>query len=294
MRHYALAATALVALLLSLSACRPPAPAEAVDEGSTAAAHAERVVSLVPNVTELIFAVGAGDLMVARSQHCNHPDAATALPSIGSGFTPDVERILALEPTLVVASELQTDLPALQVLRDADVEVMVLPDATLDDVPTSLRTLGERLGHKERAESLAQAFVAEFDALRAATADVDTVRAAIIVARDPIYAAGPESRLDAILAAAGGSNVLADGDWVQLDPEALIALAPSVIIEPDSAGVAAWWQRWNTIPAVADGRLCTVDDDELSRSGPRLTSAARDIARCLHPALVLDDPASAQ
>ncbi len=292
-----LCATAAVALL---GACRSPStpqsgePHAAASEGSAEHTEQERVVSLVPNVTEQLFAIGAGDLVVARSQHCNYPIDVHSLPSIGSGFAPDVERILALDPTLVVASELQESLPALGVLRAAGVEVLVLPDAELADVDASLHQLGERLGREDEADAVARALADALRSVEAATAAAPSTRAALVVGRDPIYAAGADSRLDEILRLAGGTNVVTEGDWVQLDAEALISLAPDVIIEPDSAGDTAWWERWDAIPAVASGRLCQVGADEVARSGPRLADAALAIARCLHPELSLDAGGAAQ
>lgn len=284
-----------------LGACRSPsggqaegAYSEPAVEGSAHRPHTERVVSLVPSVTEQLYAIGAGDLVVARSQHCNHPAEVALLPSVGSGFAPDVERILALEPTLVVASELQESLPALEVLRDAGVEVLVLPDAELGDVGASLHQLGARLGRDGEADAVARAFSDALQSLADATDALPPVRTALVVGRDPIYAAGADSRLDEVLRLAGGTNVVDDGDWVQLDAEALIALAPDVIVEPSTAGDASWWARWDAIPAVASGRLCQVDADEVARSGPRLADAAWAIARCLHPELPLDDSGAAQ
>lgn len=298
--HHPLLLVATVAAVV-VGACRSPsgqtvegAHSEPAIEGSAHQPPTERVVSLVPNVTEQLYAIGAGDVIVARSQHCNYPPEVASLPSVGSGFAPDVERILALEPTLVVASELQENLPALEVLRDAGVEVLVLPDAELGDVGASLHQLGARLGRDEQADAVARTFSDALQALADATADVPPVRTALVVGRDPIYAAGADSRLDEVLRLAGGTNVVDDGDWVQLDAEALIALAPDVIIEPSTAGDAGWWARWDAIPAVASERLCQVDADEVARSGPRLANAALAIARCLHPELPLDDSDAAQ
>jgi ABC-type hemin transport system substrate-binding protein/endonuclease/exonuclease/phosphatase family metal-dependent hydrolase len=226
--------------------------------------------------------------VIARSVHCNYPSEVAGLPSIGSGLEPDLERILSLQPTLVVATEAQAGLPAIATLRAAGVSVLLVPDITLDDVPVAIGQIGEATGHVEEATELARSFAADLTAIDAAVAGREPTRALLVVAREPIFAAGPDSRLGALLALAGAQNVLETGDWVAVDDELVVARAPQVIVDASGSGDSAWWGRLHTVPAVANGRICHVDADLLARPGPRLAEGARALARCLHTGLVVE------
>ncbi len=273
----------LLALACSVAGCRP--------RGGGLAPVPERggIVSLVPSATEMLFAIGAGDQVVGRSLHCDYPAQVSALPSVGSGLEPDVERIVVMAPAHVVITEAQRELPAVGALRAAGIDVVEVPDVALDDVPAALRRLGALAGRVPEAEAEASTFESRIDAVEAAVAGHGAPSALIVVAVDPIFAAGPESRLGELLAVAGGRNVLSDGDWVGIDDELVATGSPEVIID-SSGGDVARWQRLATVPAVRNGRVCVVDADLLARPGPRLAEGAAAMARCLHPDVALADP----
>lgn len=279
---YAAAFTAVVACnrTTAPTASEPPSAAAAneADDGGPA----ERVVSILPGATELLFAVDAGDRVVARSLHCDFPPEALALPSVGSGMSPDVERILSLRPTLVVGGAMQSEYPAVQSLGAAGVEVLLLPDQHIADLEAALRTLGRRLDRAEQAE-------AQVLALRAGLADAapdaprdPPPRVLVAVGVDPIYAAGDRTFIDELLRNAGAINVVR-GDWVRLDDETVVAMAPDVIVQPteDPAAMDTWRRFGDAVPAVRDGRLCPLSPNPLARCGPRIVEAARQLRACL-------------
>lgn len=244
---------------------------------------APRVVSLVPSATEMLDAIGAADLLVGRSMHCDWPETVLRHPSVGSGLSPDVEQVLRLRPDLVVATGAQAGVAALEQLRAAGVTVLVLPDETLADVPASLRMLAIATNRSADGEVVASQFEAHIEAVRTRTAQLTPIPTLVTVAFDPLFAAGPASRLGELLNVAGGSNVLLAGAWVQVDDETLTRLAPQAIVEPPGPHAARFWARHPTLPAVAEGRRCVVDDNGLARPGPRMLAALDTMASCLHP-----------
>jgi iron complex transport system substrate-binding protein len=156
----------------------------------------------------------------------------------------------------------------------------VMPDEELEDIPVALRLLGSELG-APHAESQAQAFEARLRELRALPEPPVRPRVLAVVGHNPIFAAGPESRIDEVLRLAGGQNALQSGDWVQVEAEALLQTAPDVIVDLSDGDLAARWSDWSALRAVAEGALCSVDADVISRSGPRILDSVDRIAACL-------------
>ena len=262
----------------------PGSPGEATPGGAATpvgGARAERIVTLVPSAAELIFALGEGDAVVARSLHTDYPPEVVALPSIGSGLDPDVEQIIALRPSLIVASSMQDELPALRTLRDAGVEVITLPGDSIADIDAALGILGARLSAQAAAARVRDAMHAELSAARREAPETPQ-RVLVAVGTDPVYAAGSATFIDTLVRNAGGENVV-EGEWVRLDDETLIALAPDVIMQPaDSASELANWSSFgDALPATRTGALCAIDRNALARPGPRVGLAASQIRDCL-------------
>ena len=256
-----------------------------------------RIISLAPNVTEIIAAIGATELLVGRSSHCNYPPEVLDIPSVGSGLEPDPEQLIGLQPTLIVATEMQSALPALQRMRDAGVEILIVDDVELDDIPRAIRALGGRLSRVAEAEAVAMTWDLRIAEVRRLTATTPTPRVLAAIGHDPLYAAGPDSRIGELIDAAGATNALDEGDWVLVDDETLLRAQPEIVI--DSSGVPEAWLRHPSLPAVRDRRICEVDGDRLARPGPRLVDALVDIVRCVHPdveltPLALGEPPTAE
>ena len=256
-------------------------PAASAETSEDVSGAAMRIVSIIPSAIELLFAVGAGDSVVARSVHCDFPPESRALPSIGSGLDPNLEAIFALRPTLVVASEMQADSPALRSLRAAGVDVLTLPDQSVAGVETALETLGARLDRVAEASVIVESMRSRLAAVRALPPFEPTPRVVVAIDTDPLFAAGAESWIGDLVAIAGGENVVA-GVWVQVDDETLISLAPSHIVHGARAPEDLdEWQRFTTVPAVSDRRICAIDPDLIARPGPRVAEAAEQIGACL-------------
>lgn len=252
----------------------------------TLAEPARRVVSLSPAITEWIMAMGGTDRLVARTRYDLHPELSH-LPSVGGGLTPSIEWLTARRPDLVVA---WTDAPTRSLvsrLEDMGIAVYTAPIETVDEGLDAARDMGRLLGLGPAADSAVSATMAGLDAVRAAIAGEPRPGVLFLIGLDPLMAAGPGTFVDELVTAAGGRNVLeGTARWPQLSREAVLDLAPELIIvgtkaeDPAARLVGAAWRE---VPAVRDGRVHSVDPDLVNRPGPGMDEAAGLLSRLLHP-----------
>lgn len=266
----------LIALLAAA-----PALAETVvrdDDGRVVrlARPAQRIVSLSPDVTENLFAIGAGERIVGTVDFSNHPKAALAIPRIGSYERIDLEAVVALRPDLVIAWK--TGNSAAQVARLAAVglPVYITQPNRVDDVPASLERLGELTGLQAGARETAAHFRSRVDALRARHAGRPPVAAFYQVWNRPLMTVGGQQVISDALRLCGGENVFA-----ALKPMAAAVTVEAVLAANPEAIVASgmdearpeWldeWRRWPALAAVARNNLFFVPPDHLQRHTPRL------------------------
>ena len=290
----AVAAMALAlgtAWVLLAAGFAPPADA------GQAAAPPQRIVSLVPALTEMLFAIGAGPQVVGVSSYDRYPPEAAARPRVGALLDPDVERIFSLRPDLVAVYGSQVDLK--RQLGRAGVPVFDYRHAGLADILTTLAALGRVTGHDVEAAAVAAGIERRLADVRRRTSRGPKVRTLLVFGREPgalrnIYAAGGRGFLHDMLVAAGGENVFADlaQESVQATIEILLARAPDVILElregeplndDEVRRRMADWARLASIPAVRDGRIVVVSGPGLVVPGPRVADAVTRLARALHP-----------
>ena len=272
----------------------------AVCVAAIAAQQPTRIVSLVPAVTEMLFAIGAGPQVVAVSSYDEYPPQVKALPRVGALLDPDVERILSLRPQLVVSYGSQSELQGQ--LQRASIPVYSYRHAGIAGIFTTMRELGTATGRAADAERLAKSIEGQLDRIRARVKDRRRPRTLLVFERDPqslrgLYVSGGRGFLHEMLAIAGGTNVFADVDREAVQPshETLIARAPEVIVEIRATGMlsvagAAGTDRaaWNvlaSLPAVRNGRMHFMNGDHLLVPGPRIGEGTEAFARALHPDL---------
>jgi iron complex transport system substrate-binding protein len=256
----------------------------------------KRIVSLVPALTEMLFAFGAGPQVVGVSSYDDFPPQVKSLPRVGALIDPDMERILSLRPDLVIIYGSQTDVQA-QLAR-TKIRAFSYRHAGLDGVLTTIRDLGASVGRASESDRLAREIQVRLDATRARVAKRRPPRTLLVFERDPgslrgVYASGGVGFMHDILGLAGGTNVFADiaREAVQPSVETILARAPEVILEVRPMGVAKAdvekerhaWDALPSIPAVRSGRVHIVTDEYLVVPGPRVAQAAEAIARILHP-----------
>jgi iron complex transport system substrate-binding protein len=256
-----------------------------------------RVISLVPALTEMLFAIGAGPQVVAVSSFDTHPPEVTRLPRVGALLDPDVERVLALTPDLVAIYGSQVDLR--RQLERASIPVFDYRHGGLAAVFSTMRALGVRTGHTTRADEVARGLERRIDAVRRRTAARPHPRVLLVFGREQgslrnIYASGGRGFLHDMLIAAGGVNVFADvaQEAVQATTELVLGRAPDVIVElheradwtdADTAQARAAWSRLASVPAVKQQRVLVLAGEGLVVPGPRVADAVERLAAALHP-----------
>ncbi len=276
----------VIALLLAAAAT--------LTAGAQASPPARRIVSLVPAVTEMLFAIGAGPRVVGVSSFDTYPPEVASRARVGALVDPDLERILALRPDLVVVYVSQDELRA-QLAR-AGIASFVYQHQGLADVPVAMRRLGQAIGLEPEADRAAREFEQRVARVRTAVAGRRRPATMLVFGRAPrslrnIYASGGTGFLHDALDAAGGANVFADvpRESVQASIELILARAPEVIIELRTSELVgdgnapSPWLQLASVPAVRQGRIHTLAGDYLVVPGPRLADAVEALARVLHP-----------
>jgi iron complex transport system substrate-binding protein len=258
-------------------------------------AEARRIVSIVPATTEMLFAMGAGSRVVAVGSYDRFPPEVDKLPRVGALLDPDVERIIAIRPDLVVLYGTQTELRTQ--LERATIPFYAYTHRGLSDITETIRTLGARIGMEASANALAARVEAHLKAIRMRVANSDRPKTLLVFGRDKgtltnIDASGGYGFLHDMLEAAGGADALGDvhQQSVMMTTEMVLARAPEAIIElryvrDDSSSDAdmAAWNRLASVPAVRNHRVYLLRGEEFVVPGPRVAAATERIARTLHP-----------
>lgn len=268
---------ALAALLGAVLACAAGSAGAAPDTAS-------RIVSLAPNVTELLFAAGAGTRIVGASAYSDHPAAARRVPRIGDAFRFDYERILALRPDLVVAWGSGTPTAAIVRLRTLGARVVVLPVGSLDDVATAVETLGRLAGTQRTAHRAAAEFRAGLQRLRMDYRGRPVLSVFIQVDDQPLFTVTGRHLISEIVSLCGGENVFAGlpGLAPAVDLEAVVARDPQAILYAgNGTDPAGAWRRYTGITAVRRGNVFRIPPDEIARATPRILAGARRICESL-------------
>ena len=257
----------------------------------------QRIVSLVPATTEMLFTMGAGGRIAAVSDYDRFPPEVSSLPKVGALLNPNVERLIALRPDLVIVYDTQTELK--QQLERARIPMFRYVHRGLPDITQTLRALGERVGSKAAADAAAAKIEAQLAEVRARVAGQPKPSTLLIFGRDPgslrhINASGGYGFLHDVLELAGGSDVFGDlkQQSVDVSTEMVLRRSPEVILElhyGESLNTARLdderkvWSALPSVPAVKNNRVYLLLGDEFVVPGPRIVLAAQRFAQTLHP-----------
>lgn len=272
------------------SAAAPAAPRDdfgrAIPIPASTAAAPARIVSLDPTTTELLFALGAGGRVVGRTHWDLYPDSARLVPDLGDGLRPNVERVLAARPSLVLLYASADNAPAADRLAAAGVPTLALRIDRIADFRRAALLVGAAIGDTARARTVIDSVDATLERVRRATAPLPHPRVFYALVDSPLYTIGGGSFLDELVTVAGGRNVYGDSpeaspqvsleDVLRRDPDVVLAAAPSV------AKILAA-PAWRPLRAVREGRVVAVDEALVERPSVRLGEAALHLARLLHP-----------
>lgn len=257
----------------------------------------QRIISLAPSNTEILFALGLGHKIVGVTDFCDYPEEAKAIEKVG-GLEPNMEKIAALKPDLVLAiggSPAQVE-KATEIEKKLGVAVLVLEPADIEGILANIELVGKATGTEKEASELVGEMRQRLNNITAKTKEAKSKPKVFfeLDATDPSkpYTPGPGSFIDALITLAGGSNIGASAkmQWAQLSTEEIIAQDPEIIVLGDANyGVTAEMVKarpgWSVITAVKNGAIYPIDDVLISRPGPRIIDGLEALARIIHPEL---------
>jgi len=270
-------------LLLVLFACNAPEDAPAGNNNSVG--KTPRIVTLSPHLAELVYAIGAGDLLIGVSAYTDYPPAAANLPVVGDAFNVDQERLTMLEPDLLLTWDTGTPAHVIDELRSRGYRVEVVVTSGLREIAAAIRRIGVLTMHEAGAEAVATDFENKIDQLATESVGPDSIRVFYQIAARPLYTVNGNHYVSQLIELCGGENIFSDlsGLAPLISVEAVLQRDPEVILAGSDAGPEAFveWQRWSDLAAMRYRNQFLMPADEISRATPRLLVAAKAVCDAL-------------
>lgn len=252
-----------------------------------------RIVALAPSDCEILYAIGAGDLLVGRGMDCNEPEEVLTLPVVESGSTTNVEQIIALSPQVVLMNTMGQTVEQVQALENAGIQVVATQATDIEGVYTSIGLIGLLTGKEAEANLLTQQMQTAFDHIRqrAQAGENQTVYFEVSPLQYGLWTAGKGTFLEELAGICGLTNLFGDVDgWAEVsqeqvidrNPDAIITLTSSMEGAPSPMEEITTRPGWEEIAAVKNRQVFQVDSDLLSRPGPRLVDAAQMLFDLTH------------
>jgi iron complex transport system substrate-binding protein len=273
-------------VLLTMAASAGHAEVTVVDDAGerlTFARPPQRIVSLAPHITELLYAAGAGSAVIAADEYSDYPLAARKLPRIGNAYALDLEAMLALKPDLVIAWKSGGTANLVAKLKSLGMPVFLSEPKTLDDIPRSVETLGRIAGSDTVAQAAAARLRARKAQLEAQFSKRSKVKVVFEIWSPPIMTINRSHLINAVLQLCGAENPFADLATLTptISAESVVAANPEVILASSQGNARPLylddWLRWPSIPAVAHGLVASIPGDFIDRAGPRIFDGAAQI-----------------
>ena len=285
----ALALSLLLLAGLGLSALAEDPAVTVTDMGGreiTLKEPATRVVALTAADCEILYAIGAGETLVGRGEYCDYPAEVFDVPSVQSGYETNIEQIMALEPQVVLMGTMAQSLEQVEALEKAGIAVVVSDAQDIEGVYTAIRMIGTLMGYADNAEALVAEMQDTFAGLKelAAGDGSESVYFEVSPLQWGLWTAGTGTFMDEITQLLGLKNAFADVEgWGEISEEQVIERAPDYIVTitmyygegPTPVEEILSRPSWEGIPAVANGKILNLQDNELSRPGPRLADGAK-------------------
>lgn len=256
--------------------------------------YPERIISLSPSNTEILFALGLDDDIVGVTEYCDYPEAATKKETIGGFSKSDAEKIISLKPDLVIASgDPNENLEG--ILREADIPILSYESKNLEEVMSQIERIGSLTNKSEEAEKIVKDMEKRRKKIVEKVKDVDKVRVFYEIWHSPLKAAGKGSFMDELIGLAGGDNIAKDSEiaYPEFDVELLIDKNPEVYLttmhnaEKDIENIKAR-PGYNNIDAIKNDRIYLLDSNIASRPGPRMIEALEIVAEKIHPEIFME------
>lgn len=248
-----------------------------------------RAVSLAPNLTEIVYAIGAGNQLVGNTTFCDYPEAAKSVEKVGDTLQPSIERILAVKPEVVLVSTASQLEAFAKQMSEHGIAVYVTDPRDLEGVFRSITNLGELFNRAEQATRVVAELRARANATTGAVKSTRPVRVFYQLSAEPLFTAGRDAFVTDLIRRAGGDSVTANVPeaWPRYSKESAVAARPEAIVLPTggsmggaNSSVADGLER---SPAAISGKVYRIDGDLLVRPGPRAVDGLEALARALHP-----------
>jgi ABC-type Fe3+-hydroxamate transport system substrate-binding protein len=250
--------------------------------------HPHRVICLMPNVTDTVFALGAGDDVVAVSDYTKYPAAAKTKPSVGDLIKPSIETILSLHPDLVIGFQPKGPMEVTEQLERAGIPIFLVSPHGIAGIFHSVETIGQALNRAAQAEALMHSLQQRVSAVRTRTTGMPTPRVFMPVWYDPITTIGKNAFITEIIAAAGGRSVTDDlqMEWPTISMEVVLDRAPDALLlirgGKTTLQLLEGRPGWSSMKAVTEHRAYYIDD-RINLASPVAIDALEDLAKQFHP-----------
>ena len=248
-------------------------------------APAERIVALTASDCEILYALGAGDLLVGRGEYCDYPAEVLDVPSVQSGYETNIEQIIALEPQVLIMSTMAQTEEQVQQLENAGIRVVVSDAQDIGGVYTAINMIGTLTGKQDEAASVVESMQKTFDEIKANAGDGSkTVYFEVSPLEYGLWTAGANTFMDEIATMMGLKNCFSDVEgWAEISEEQVLARNPDYIVTismyygegPTPVEEIASRAGWENVTAVKDGKILNLQNNELSRPAPRLAEGAK-------------------
>lgn len=249
---------------------------------------AERIVSLAPANTEIAYAIGAGDKMVAGTSYDDYPEEAKALPKVGDLVNPSVEKIVSFEPDLVLAAAGLQQAQRTK-LADLGVKVFVVDPTSYEGTIATIEALGKLTGAEDGAAAVAQRMMQVMDDVQAKVASLEKATTFLEIYSEPLMTAGSGTFIDDLITLAGGTNIgaSAGSGFPNFSTEVLLKEDPAVYIADSGSmsepGDISQRAGFDELTAIKGGRVYVIADNIIARPGPRLAEGLQELAAMIHP-----------
>ena len=256
---------------------------------------ASRVVALTAADCEILYAIGAGETLVGRGEYCDYPAEVFDVPSVQSGYETNIEQIIALEPQVVLMGTMAQSVEQVEALEKAGIAVVVSDAQDIEGVYTAIRMIGKLMGYDDNAEALVAGMQDTFAELREASKGdgSESIYFEVSPLQWGLWTAGTGTFMDEITQMLGLKNAFSDVEgWGEISEEQVIERAPDYIVTitmyfgegPTPEEEIMSRAGWEKIPAVANGRILNLQNNELSRPGPRLADGAKMLCEFIYGA----------
>ena len=293
-----IAAGFILILFIYLLACAPaPSATMIVDDAGmtvTRVSDCKRIVSLSPSNTEIVYSLGLADKLVGVTEYCNYPPEAKAKQRIGGFSTVDIEKVVALQPDLVLAADVHEN-TVTPMLQKSGFNIVTLKPKTMEDTLNDIILVGKLTSSETAAGKLVDNLRNRIKKVVEKTGGIqkqDRTRTLVVIWHDPLMSAGSGTLIDDLITMCGGNNLAGDiAGHKAISLETVIARDPEVIIVPTSMGTgeSAVWDylksepRLKAVSAFKNQRVFKMDGDTIYRYGPRLVDALEQVAEFIHP-----------